>query len=175
MNFKIFKIGFWKYSYVIYRTSNLIEKGYFKQAIDILENYLNTKEFITETIYYWLGSAYLGNKSFELAEKSLRVSIENQSDDDVYKANTYYLLGLVFYEEEKYDKSIIPLKKAISIKETLRSGRDVVISLSNLYLLLGKSYFRTDDKENAIQSYKRGLEIDNDNIEIKNALSAINK
>lgn len=171
--FKFFKIDFWLYVFVYARAENLINKKFFVKAIDVIVKYLEKKRYTTESIYYLLGKAHYGNRNNQLAIDSFLYSIENNPNNDVYKANTYFYLGLVYFDCENYNEAKEFFNKAIKIKEIIKFQRDIVISLPDLYCYLGRCYNNLGQVQKAYKIFDQGLKYEPNNKALQRELSIV--
>jgi tetratricopeptide (TPR) repeat protein len=76
---------------------------------------------------------------------------------------TQYRLGINFFKNKEYQIAIISFLKAKALKP----------DQCNVYYYLGESYTKLGDTRNALQKYTVGLLLCPNDIEIKNALSAL--
>ncbi|MCK5581583.1 MAG: tetratricopeptide repeat protein [Candidatus Omnitrophica bacterium] len=169
----LFSLRLLRYLYICLRAEKLIDKGCYKNAINLIEAFLEKKIYATETIYYILGKAHYGNKNYKLAFESFDLAIENNSYEDINKANTLFYLGLAYYDSKIFDKAIKVFRKSISIKEEIKYRRDMVISLPHVYCYLGRTYARLGRNSEAHDAFNMGLKYEPDNKALKREFSLL--
>jgi len=117
-------------------------------ALDALEN-AEREGVDGEKIFSTMANLYLkagdDNKAREYLQKMIDVGQGT--------ANTYYNLGYLHYKVEAYSESITALNHAIAL-----NGKNGVA-----YYLRGVSYYKTGDKKQAIEDFKKGCELGDEN------------
>jgi tetratricopeptide (TPR) repeat protein len=114
----------------------------FKEALNINKN---TKEYPSSFLHNELWDVYMKEgKQKEAFADAQRLLIENPKDP-----SAYYEMGIVQSEEKHYLEAEFSLKAAVQ----LNTNKRYLDTLASLYLKTGKS-------EQAIQVYKRGIQID---------------
>ncbi|NQU32847.1 MAG: hypothetical protein HQ521_06400 [Bacteroidetes bacterium] len=77
----------------------------------------------------------------------------NQNDADLF-----YLLGLSYYQVEKYQKAITALKKTLDLGGTILRGISTGSAPSNdIMIKIAKAYAKDGDKNNAILWLRKGF------------------
>ena len=110
-----------------------------------------------------------GRKEFETAIKIIDTA---ESRYKVELADSYRMIGLSIMmdkkvpEEEskkKWEDAIVVLKKSLKYKE----------DVAQTHLLLGQSYQNSNKEEDAIKEYKRTLQLDPKNKDVKKSLEIL--
>lgn len=162
---KILSIKFWQGLYIYLKADKLIDKKRFSDAINLLINLLETKKYANEGIYYLLGKAYYGNKEYKLAIECFEISNDYNLKGQISRANTFFYLGMCFYELQDYKEAAKVFKASIDIKhkQKIKTFRDAVIGLGDLYCLLGRCYVRIQKIKEAQVFFNEGLKYDPNN------------
>lgn len=164
---------FWEHIYVYHRASCLIDRGKYEEAKEYLRNFLRKKHYVTEAHYYALGQTYLNSKDYDTAEECFLTSLRYNPFNNIYKANTYFYLGLVYYESDNFQNAVENFQKSIDIKEKLKIFRDMVMSLPNLYCYLGRAYAQLNDFDEAFRSINKGLSYESNNEALQRELTIL--
>lgn len=162
---KILSIKFWQGFYVYLKADKLIEQRRFSDAINLLINFLERKKYANEGIYWLLGRAYYGNKEYKLAIECFEISNDYNLKGQISRANTFFYLGMCFYELQDYKEAAKVFQASIDIKhkQKIKTFRDTIISLADLYCLLGRCYVRMQRIKEAQISFNEGLKYDPNN------------
>lgn len=97
-----------------------------------------------------LGSCYVMIGEYEKALAYLEEALTLKADPEVY-----YQIGLVYVQQEEYDKAIEPLTKA----------KELDPSLSSVYILLAETYERQNHLEKALEEIESSFSINEFNID----------
>ena len=139
------------------------EKNYTK-AIETYENILTTEQLNSQEvseIRIHLARMYTRIKDFHKAEHYYEL-VEKYflSEKELINLNyLYYDMAKLFYEEYKSERAIETIKKVVYSVDTPQS------LMVDACLLLGNIYYEHNNKEDAINYYKKGLENIEDNTE----------
>jgi tetratricopeptide (TPR) repeat protein len=126
--------------------------------------------------YTNLGFCYFQMKEFDAGRKEFETAIKiidtAESRYKVELADSYRMIGLSIMmdkkvpEEEskkKWEDAIVVLKKSLKYKE----------DVAQTHLLLGQSYQNSNKEEDAIKEYKRTLQLDPKNKDVKKSLEIL--
>ena len=144
----------------IYFDQGLMDKSleYFRQGLQYSKN--GTKEEEIDALIY-LGKIDASKGNVELAEKSIREAKRIGDETGMMFKNwePYYELGILFYNQKKYDSAISNLKKAVDIVEINAAniyGGDEArkmftsdVRKVDLYSKIIASYVAINDKQKA--------------------------
>ena len=144
--------------------SVLREKGEIDSSVVVLENVLSSaKEKLGEDnlthakMKNLLGYSYTiaGNleKALEYSNESLITQLHNKNKEEA--ADTYHLLGLIYFKKGEYDISLKNLNLALNNCNTETQKK----LISNIYNQFGQVHADKKDYEKAIEYYKICLEI----------------
>jgi len=111
--------------------------------------YAKTKNLLGYS--YMIKSNY--EKAFGYAKESLRIQLKNKNYEE--SADTYYLLGIIYFQNGQFDSSLVNLNTALNNckKENQK------ILLSNIYNTFGQVYSSKKSSDKAIEYYKLSLKI----------------
>lgn len=170
----IFKISHWKGLLAYIKASNLVDREKYAEAINIINDLLeNKKAYVIESHYYILGRAYLGIKDYEKAKQSFLISIENNPYNNIFKANTYFLSGLSYYELQDFNSAIKQFNRSLGIKEKVKFKRDFVISIPHIYCYLSRAYKKLGNKNKAVEMVNKGLKYEPANEALQRELTIL--
>ncbi len=140
---------------------------YFEKAKDIYE--FISEQTSDQNIYGKLiscsngiGWNYIMLAKYESADKlmgnTLSYGLEKLGENNIDVAQTYHVIGVLFWAREDYMTSIKYHEKALSIKQRLLDPQNSKISAS--YNNLGINYDEIGDYDKALAYYQKELEID---------------
>ncbi|MGD0591575.1 MAG: tetratricopeptide repeat protein [Bacteroidota bacterium] len=147
----------------------------FEKAVSALKSAIaKTPKF--PPVYTNLGFCYFQMKEFDAGRKEFETAIKiidtAESRYKVELADSYRMIGLSIMmdkkvpEEEskkKWEDAIVVLKKSLKYKE----------DVAQTHLLLGQSYQNSNKEEDAIREYKRTLQLDPKNKDVKKSLEIL--
>lgn len=106
-----------------------------------------------------LGNLYRFEGAFEKSEeynnRSLRTKLDILGEGHQYVAMSYFNLGQLYNDWEKYDKAETALRKALDIRARL--GLENGVEISNNYYHFGLSQLQRGQYEPALQSFQRSI------------------
>lgn len=164
-------ILWWRYIILI-KASSLVERRKYNKAKNILKNLLR-KGSVSEYHYYLLGKIYLQDKDYDTAKECFEHSIQYNHSENIYKANTYFYLGLTYYESEDFENAVFNFEKAIKIKHVYRLFKNSVVTLSDLYCYLGRSYVKLNRIDTAFKTFNKGLQYEPNNESLQRELTLL--
>jgi len=128
-------------------------KGEFKTAIDFFQKTLKLNPALTEAHNY-MGTAYQELGMLDKAEEEFRTA----SSDATYKSRElpYYNLARLYFIQDRTKDALYYVQKSIEANSRLVMSHN----------LEGVLYERLDDFDNAIESYKRGLKLAEDDVNL---------
>ena len=91
---------------------DLFKKSSFNKAIDLLNKIIsedNEKDYLC---FFLLGTSYLYERNLELAEKNLKISLDQKQN--YYNSN--HNLGVTLQLKGNFNEALIALKKALELK-----------------------------------------------------------
>ena len=144
--------------------SVLREKGEIDSSIFILESNLDfAKEKLGENNLTYakmknlLGYSYKVNGDYETALKYAFKSLNIQLKQNAYveAADSYYLLGTIYFNKGEFDNSIRNLNLAFDNVDE-KNQKSLI---SNIYNAMGQTYQQKGDPDKAIELYKSSLAI----------------
>lgn len=137
---------------VKYNTGRILAKqGKFNQAIKIYQQLINSVEnsknrYILPYLYLDVSNCYFQTKEYTKAITYLNKINENSNSENVY-LNSLYLLGLSYYNLQKYDDAVKILNKVSKFSPSYNKWY-----YDSIYLL-GLSYFNKMEYEKAIKFF----------------------
>ena len=144
--------------------SVLREKGEVDSSLTLLKNNLDSaKKYLgKDNLTYakmknLLGYDYKIIGELDSALIFATESLEIQKDKKAFSeaADTYYLLGTIYFNKGEFDSSLTNLNLALNIIDTLNQK----ILISNIYNTMGEVYQQKGDPERAIDYYKNSIAI----------------
>lgn len=142
------------------------EIGYYKEAINLLENVLeeqikeNPNSIANIELYYELANSYSGNKDYTKAIQTLS-SIEGKFNGNIIlEAKVYAKLGELYLRQGLYKESEFFYKKALLLDE----------KNPELYYSIGTLYTRIKRLSEAVYMFREALKIDNSYTPAREAL-----
>jgi Tfp pilus assembly protein PilF len=129
-------------------------KGEFKQAIDFFQKTLQINPALTEAHNY-MGTAYQELGMLDKAEQEFRTA----ASDATYKSRElpYYNLARLYFTQNRTKDALYYVQKAIEANSRLVMAHN----------LEGVLYEALNDFDNAIESYKAGLKLSEEDINLK--------
>ena len=91
---------------------DLFKKSSFNKAIDLLNKIIsedNEKDYLC---FFLLGTSYLHERNLELAEKNLKISLDQKQN--YYNSN--HNLGVTLQLKGNFNEALVTLKKALELK-----------------------------------------------------------
>ena len=125
---------------------DLFKKSSFNKAIELLNKIIskdNEKDYLC---FFLLGTSYLYERNLELAEKNLKISLDQ--NQNYYNSN--HNLGVTLQLKGNFIEALVPLKKALELKPN-NTG-----TLNHL----AECYERGKSFEDAKKYYNKVLEFD---------------
>lgn len=140
---------------------------------------------LTPEVMWWLGEYYYRQNDLSLARRYFSSLIQDFSKSNLI-CDAYYALGISYVEESKYEEAINNFKKVIELGRSdlagtssiaiadiyskqekldlaLKTYKDTVEGYQNLahliYPKIGEIYYRMGNYEEAIDYYKRSLDL----------------
>ena len=95
--------------------------------------------------------------ALELLDRALQTGLNELGENDIGVAQTYLVLGVVYWAKEDYFVSIKYHEKALAIKLAVLGPENIGISSS--YTNLGIDYDEIGDYDKALEYYQKDLEI----------------
>lgn len=140
---------------------SLYHQARYPESLKTFEGALNDADSATRraTIYYWIGNNHFMLRNYQQAELSERRAL---SDDAGY-VQPYITLTKIYLVQGKLEKAL----------ETSREGIDLGQDDPELYYVYGQSLKQNDKKFEAINAFKKALEISPDNEIYKQELSQL--
>ena len=128
---------------------NFFKESSFKKAINLLNQIILEYEDKDYMSFFLLGTSYLYERNLELAEKNLKISIDQNKN--YYNSN--HNLGVTLQLKENFKEALVLFQKALKLKP------------KNLGTLnhIGECYERTKSFEDAKKYYNNVLEIEPNN------------
>jgi tetratricopeptide (TPR) repeat protein len=105
----------------------MIQKGIFGDAIVILQQSLSLDRQSSQT-HFLLGAAYAGIKDYPNAEKHFKYAIELFPDF----AEAYFGLSKVYYEQKKFDESLLYVKTSLEIDPNFTAAIQLLMQFNSL-------------------------------------------
>ncbi|MEE9502386.1 MAG: tetratricopeptide repeat protein [Candidatus Aminicenantaceae bacterium] len=129
-------------------------KGEFKTAIDYFQKSLQLNPALTEAHNY-MGTAYQELGMLDKAEQEFRTTVSDAN----YKSKElpYYNLARLYFTQDKSKDALYYVQKSIEANPRLVMAHN----------LEGVLYERLNDFDKAIESYKAGIKISRDDINLK--------
>ncbi|MGD8540479.1 MAG: tetratricopeptide repeat protein [Candidatus Aminicenantes bacterium] len=129
-------------------------KGEFKQAIDFFDRTLQLNPTLTEAHNY-MGTAYQELGMLDKAEQAFRTA----ASDVNYKSRElpYYNLARLYFTQDRTKDALYYVQKSVEMNPRLVMAHN----------LQGVLYERLNDYDKAIDSYKAGIKIAEDDINLK--------
>jgi tetratricopeptide (TPR) repeat protein len=129
-------------------------KGEFKQAIDFFQRTLQLNPALSEAHNY-MGTAYQELGMLDKAEQEFRTA----ASDATYKSRElpYYNLARLYFTQDRTKDALYYVQKAIEANPRLVMAHN----------LEGVLYERLNDFDRAINSYKAGLKLSEEDINLK--------
>lgn len=119
----------------------------FDGLMDVAKEYLYTGDAMATAEYLEEVKAAVVFEETSTAFRDLYQALFDAIGPDV--SATYYTTGYEFYKDELYDRAIDDLKKAVEYDAT---NRDALFNLGN-------AYRKSEDKQNAIATYEKVIEL----------------
>jgi CHAT domain-containing protein/Tfp pilus assembly protein PilF len=111
--------------------------------------------------YNQMGKSAWYNWALEQAafylNKALKIGINHLGENHPTVAESYYLFGLVYTDQDDFDRVIQSLDKALSIQ--LSALGELHLDVANTYNALGLYYEKKGQYDQALVYYEKGLEI----------------
>ena len=128
---------------------DLFKKSSFNKAIDLLNQIILEDKVKDPMSFFLLGTSYLYEKNLELAEKNLKISIDQNKN--YYNSN--HNLGVTLQLKENLDEALVSFKNALKLKP------------KNLGTLnhIAECYERIKSFEDAKKYYNKVIEIEPNN------------
>jgi tetratricopeptide (TPR) repeat protein len=128
---------------------NLFKKSLFNKAIDLLNQIILEDKVKDPMSFFLLGTSYLHERDLELAEKNLKISIDQNKS--YYNSN--HNLGVTLQLKEKFNEALDSFKKALELKP------------KNLGTInhIAECYERIKSFDDAKKYYNKVIEIDPNN------------
>ena len=128
---------------------DLFKNSSFNKAINLLNQIILEDINNDYMSFFLLGTSYLNERNLELAEKNLKISIDQNKN--YYNSN--HNLGVTLQLKENFKEALVLFQKALELKP------------KNLGTLnhIGECYERTKSFENAKKYYNKVLEIEPNN------------
>lgn len=136
--------------------------GLSQQAVDLLEETL--KQMPSPNDYNTIGVMYYRTGEIDQSITAFRKSLEMNPYDPIPRNNLYQIFrerGIKALNVKAYEKAALHFGEALQFKPD-----DAI-----LYRLMGDSYARDGDFKNAIVQYRKALEFDPTDLEIKQNLA----
>ena len=136
--------------------------GLSQPAVDLLEKTL--KQMPSSTDYNTIGVMYYRNGEIDQSIAAFRKSLEMHPYDPTPRNNLYQIYreqGIKALNVKRYEEAALYFREALQFKPS-----DAV-----LYRLMGDGYARDGDLKNAIAQYRKALEFDPADWEIKQNLA----
>tara|TARA_B100000902_G_scaffold105476_1_gene107546 strand:- start:95 stop:652 length:558 start_codon:yes stop_codon:yes gene_type:complete len=127
----------------------LFKNSSFNKAIDLLNQIILEDEEKDSMSFFLLGTSYLYERNLEMAEKNLKISIEQNKN--YYNSN--HNLGVTLQLKENFEEALVSFKKALELKP------------KNLGTLnhIAECHERNKSFEDAKKYYNNVIEIDPNN------------
>ena len=128
---------------------DLFKKSSFNKAIDLLNQIILEDKVKDPMSFFLLGTSYLYERNLELAEKNLKISIDQNKN--YYNSN--HNLGVTLQLKENLDEALVSFKNALKLKP------------KNLGTLnhIAECYERIKSFEDAKKYYNKVIEIEPNN------------
>ena len=128
---------------------DLFKKSSFNKAIDLLNQIILEDKVKDPMSFFLLGTSYLYERNLELAEKNLKISIDQNKN--YYNSN--HNLGVTLQLKEKLDEALVSFKNALKLKP------------NNLGTLnhIAECYEKIKSFEDAKKYYNKVIEIEPNN------------
>ncbi len=128
---------------------NLFKKSLFNKAIDLLNQIILEDKVKDPMSFFLLGTSYLHERDLDLAEKNLKISIDQNKS--YYNSN--HNLGVTLQLKEKFNEALDSFKKALELKP------------KNLGTInhIAECYERIKSFDDAKKYYNKVIEIDSNN------------
>lgn len=97
-------------------------------------------------------------KALENYHTSYKINLKNFGKNDARVANDLYHIGTCQYFLEHYDAANDTLNQALSIQQ--KAFKDNHPDMGGIYIILGDIYEMRNDRNKALQLFKKSLEID---------------
>ena len=91
---------------------DLFKKSSFSKAIDLLNQIILEDKVKDPMSFFLLGTSYLHERDLELAEKNLKISI----DQNKSYYNSHHNLGVTLQLKENFNEALVSFKKALELK-----------------------------------------------------------
>tara|TARA_Y100001958_G_C21019344_1_gene396463 strand:- start:357 stop:716 length:360 start_codon:yes stop_codon:yes gene_type:complete len=91
---------------------DLFKKSSFNKVIDLLNQVILEDKVKDPMSFFLLGTSYLYERNLELAEKNLKISIDQNKN--YYNSN--HNLGVTLQLKEKLDEALVSFKNALKLK-----------------------------------------------------------
>ncbi len=129
-------------------------KGEFEQAVDFFERTLQLNPTLTEA-YNYMGTAYQELGMLDKAEQAFRTA----ASDVNYKSRElpFYNLARLYFTQDRTKDALYYVQKSVEMNPRLVMAHN----------LQGVLYERLNDYDKAIDSYKAGIKIAEDDINLK--------
>ena len=128
---------------------DLFKKSSFNKAIDLLKQIISEDKVKDPMSFFLLGTSYLYERNLELAEKNLKISIDQNKN--YYNSN--HNLGVTLQLKENLDEALVSFKNALKLKP------------NNLGTLnhIAECYEKIKSFEDAKKYYNKVIEIEPNN------------
>ena len=128
---------------------DLFKKSSFNKAIDLLNQVILEDKVKDPMSFFLLGTSYLYERNLELAEKNLKISIDQNKN--YYNSN--HNLGVTLQLKENLDEALVSFKNALELKP------------KNLNTLnhIAECYEKIKSFEDAKKYYNKVIEIEPNN------------
>ena len=128
---------------------DLFKKSSFNKAIDLLNQIILEDKVKDPMSFFLLGTSYLYERNLELAEKNLKISIDQNKN--YYNSN--HNLGVTLQLKENLDEALVSFKNALKLKP------------NNLGTLnhIAECYEKIKSFEDAKKYYNKVIEIEPNN------------
>ena len=136
----------------------LTTKNY-KEAISLIESIKNKNKDLKsayQKLTFYRGQELFQNGNYKEATDNFNKSLEVMEFDKKVKSYCFYYLAEIDFKNKKFDESIKNIKRFQAIPE---AEKTIYYDVS--YYNLGYCYFQKDDYANALNNFKKYLELDN--------------